>query len=144
MARRPGPSQHVADILSRMGEDKRGRMMKQLEEHDAQTAEHIKSLMFAFEDLVRVDDRGIQELLRHIDRTDLALALKGATRDIVMRFAQNMSERARALLADEIEHLGEVKVSDVEAARHAILAIAEQLVEAGTIAIDDEGEQYIS
>ncbi len=86
-----GPTQHVANILGRMKSGERNRMLEDIAARDAQTAQTVRALMFTFDDLIRIDARGIQELLRNIDMDQLACALKGASPEIQKLFYVNMS-----------------------------------------------------
>lgn len=144
-SRKGGPAKHVADILGHMKSGDRNRMLEKLETHDAETAVNIRSLMFTFEDLIKIDAPGIQELLRHIDSEQLAIAMKGAPDNIRLLFLENMSDRAGSILLETIKGLGTVRMDDIETAHKAIVDTALSLAEAGTIIIRDGGDDvYIT
>lgn len=144
---RYGPSdmhKKLADILSRMESGSRDKLMADLDTRDHAAAQRVRDLMFTFDDLNRIDTRGLQKLLRHIDHETLALALKGANAAQAKPFFDNMSARAATLLHDDIKALGPVRAADVEAARAQIAATAQNLADNGTIFITDAGDDYIS
>ena len=108
-------------------------------------ADRIRSLMFVFEDLARLDGQDMQSLLRFVDKSDLALALKSANENVAAHFFANMSERASSILRDDIEIMGPVRVKEVDAAQHRIVEIAKQLADDGEIFLsksDDEELVY--
>lgn len=130
-----GPTQHVANILGRMKSGERNRMLEDIAARDAQTAQTVRALMFTFDDLIRIDARGIQELLRNIDMDQLACALKGASPEIQKLFYVNMSDRAAKMLRENIDAMGAMRMADVDEARMAIVDTALSLADAGTIII---------
>ena len=99
--------------------------------------------MFVFGDLINVDDRGIQTLLREVSTDNLVLALKGAEESLKEKIFTNMSKRAADLLKDDLENKGPVRVSEVEAAQREILVIARRLADAGEIVLGGSGEELI-
>lgn len=129
------PLKRVADILGKMKTPDRKRMLEDLEARDSKTAEQVKALMFTFDDMVRIDARGIQELLRNIDMDQLACALKGAPPEIQKLFYVNMSDRAAKMLRENIDAMGAMRMADVDEARMAIVDTALSLADAGTIII---------
>jgi len=106
---------------------------------DAELGQQIQDLMFVFDNLVDVDDRGIQTLLREVSTDNLVLALKGADEDIKEKIFKNMSTRAAEMLRDDLEAKGPVRVSEVEAAQKEILAIARRLADEGQISLGGGG-----
>ncbi|MER3522566.1 MAG: flagellar motor switch protein FliG [Ignavibacteria bacterium] len=134
-----GGPKSVATILNRVGGDTAKEIMEHLEKREPQLAQEIKNLMFMFEDIVYVDDRGIQRILREVDKKDLALALKVVDEKLKTKILSNMSERARELLQEELEYMGPVRLKEVEAAQARIVAIVKQLEEAGEIIIAGRG-----
>jgi flagellar motor switch protein FliG len=102
-------------------------------------------MMFVFDNLIEVDDRGMQELLRTVPGDRLLLALKGCDPELKEKIFKNMSQRAAETMREDLEAKGPVKLSDVEAAQKEILGIARKLSEAGTIALGGGGnnEQYV-
>jgi flagellar motor switch protein FliG len=101
--------------------------------------EQIRRLMFVFEDINLVDDRGIQMVLKEVDNSDLALALKTASEELKDKIFRNMSERASAMIREEMEYMGPVKLSDVESAQQKIVDIVRRLDDAGEIVIMGRG-----
>jgi flagellar motor switch protein FliG len=99
--------------------------------------------MFVFDDLVKVDDRGIQELLKEVSKEDLLLALRGASPDVREKFFKNMSSRAAEMLKDDMESRGPVRVADVEKAQQNILKVCRKLEEEGRIVIAGSGEELV-
>ncbi|MCP4412213.1 MAG: flagellar motor switch protein FliG, partial [Gammaproteobacteria bacterium] len=96
-----------------------------------------------FDNLIDVDDRGIQTLLREISTDTLILALKGADDDVNDKIFKNMSKRAAELMKDDLEAMGPVKLSDVESAQKEILTVARRLAESGEIALGGSGEEMV-
>jgi flagellar motor switch protein FliG len=118
-------------------------LMEALRDKDEQLALQIQDLMFVFENLLTVDDRGIQTLLREVKTDTLVVALKGADADMKEKIFKNMSKRASALLQDDLEAKGPVRVSDVEKAQKEILTIAKGLADAGKIIMGAKSEEMI-
>lgn len=142
--RRPTDMQKtVADIFSNMDAAKRNRLMAGLDAEDHEAALQIRDLMFTFEDVARIDPRGIQTLLRHIDPSVLALALKAAPQGILRLFLENMSQRAALMLKEDIQSLEAARASDVEAAQHQIAATAQRLARDGMIQIPGAQEKFV-
>ena len=129
----------AADILNYMDTNIEGQLMDSIREHDEEMAQQIQDLMFVFENLVDVDDRGIQTLLREIQQDVLMKALKGTDENLKEKILKNMSKRAAELLTDDLEAMGPVRVSDVEAAQKEILSIARRLSDAGEIMLGSGG-----
>jgi flagellar motor switch protein FliG len=90
-------------------------------------------MMFVFEDLVKLDDRAIREMLKEVEVKELALALKGASEEIKKKIFDNMSKRAREGIVEDMEYMGPVRLADVEAAQATVLAVFRRLEEEGTI-----------
>jgi flagellar motor switch protein FliG len=99
--------------------------------------------MFVFENLMDVDDRGVQEILREVDSAKLLLALKGADTALKEKFLKNMSQRAAEMLKDDMESSGPVRIADVEAAQKEILLVARKLADDGKIALSSGGEGFV-
>ena len=118
-------------------------LMEQINEVDEELGEKIRDLMFVFDNLKDVDDRGIQALLREVSTDLLILALKGADEELQEKIFGNMSKRAAELLRDDLEAKGPVKLSDVESAQKEILVIARRMSDAGEIQLGSSGEQML-
>jgi flagellar motor switch protein FliG len=129
----------AADILNYMDTNIEGQLMDSIREHDEEMAQQIQDLMFVFENLIDVDDRGIQTLLREIQQDVLMKALKGTDENLKEKIFKNMSKRAAELLQDDLEAMGPVRVSDVEAAQKEILSAARRLSDAGEIMLGSGG-----
>jgi flagellar motor switch protein FliG len=118
--------------------------MEELRRADEEMAQTLQDLMFVFEDMLKVDDKGVQTLLREVDSARLVIAMKGADQALVQHFLKNMSQRAAEMIKDDMESRGPVKLSEVEAAQKEILVAARKLAEAGTIVLGNSGgEAYV-
>jgi len=134
-----GGPQAVAKLLNLTGGSLEKELLEGIETRSGEIAAQIKALMFVFEDLLLVDARGIQRVLRDVDAKDLALALKAASEELKNHIRANMSERAGQALEEEIEMLGPVRVKDVEAAHARIIETVRQLSDSGEIMIAGRG-----
>lgn len=134
-----GGVKEVAEILNSIERSSEKSIMADLEQRDPELASEIAKLMFTFEDLVYVDDGGIQKALREIDSKDLAMALKGATEEVKEKIFRNMSERARGMIQEEMEFMGPQRLRNVEEAQQKIVASIRALEEAGEIIIEGRG-----
>ncbi len=119
------------------------QILNMLEDNDPALAESIRNQMFVFDDIVSLDDRSLQTILRYVVPKDLAVALKTGGEEIRQRFVRNMSERAAADLLEEIEMLGPTRVSQVEAAQSAIVKIVRDLESAGDIVLARGDDEFI-
>lgn len=126
----------MAEIFNKFDRQTERRFMGTLEDKNPQAAEDIKSLMFVFENLTQIDGHDIQILLRHIDKSILAVALKGASEDLQTLFFSNMSERAAKILRDDIDIMRPLRASEVDHAQQKIVEIAKKL--------NDENEIYLT
>jgi flagellar motor switch protein FliG len=131
----------VAEILNLADRATEKSIMEGLESDDPDLVEEIRRLMFVFEDVMLVDGKGIQAVLREVDNDELALALKTASQDLQDKIFDNMSERAATLIKEDMEYMGPVRVSDVESAQQRIVDIVRRLEEAGEIMIAGRGGQ---
>ncbi len=131
----------VAEILNLADRTSEKAIMEGLEAEDPDLVEEIRRLMFVFEDVKMVDDKGIQAVMREVDNSELALALKTASEDLKAKIFNNMSERAAALIKEDMEFMGPVRVSDVEGAQQRIVDVVRRLEEAGEIIIAGRGGQ---
>jgi flagellar motor switch protein FliG len=137
--RRIGGARTVANILNAMERDRSGEELGKIEKADGEMHQQIKDLLFIFDNLLDVDDRGIQALLREVGSETLALALRGAEPEVQEKILKNMSKRAAEILKDDMEARGPVKLTDVEAAQKEIVVIAQRLAEEGTISLGGKG-----
>lgn len=139
-----GGAKAVAEILNRVDRSAEKQIFEALEPANPQLADEIRRLMFTFDDIVRLDDRSIQRLLKEVDQKDLALALKAATEAVVNKVFANLSERAQTMLRQEIEYLGPRRLKDVEDAQASIVRMVRQLEEQGEIYVSNrEGEVLV-
>ena len=141
--RRIGGAKVAADIMTNLEGSVEKNLMKSLTDFDKSMAENIQDLMFVFSNLMDVDDRGIQSILRDIPNDLLLIALKGADEDLRQKIFNNMSVRAAELLRDDLEVLGPTRLSDVESAQREILNIARQKANDGEIILGGSGEKLI-
>lgn len=135
-----GGVEPIADMLNLMDKNSEKNIMARVEEKDPELAEEIRKLMFVFEDVVYVDDRGIQELLKIVDNTKLVIALKTAPDDVKTKLYKNMSNRAATLLKEDLEAMGPTKISDVEKAQQEIVQQLKDLESKGKALISRGGE----
>jgi flagellar motor switch protein FliG len=127
------PYEAMAEIFNSFDRATERRFLETLDMKNPSAAEKIRSLMFVFEDLLRLDAQDMQKLLRHIDKTDLAIALKGSEASVSAHFFANMSERASSILRDDIEIMGPVRIKEVDQAQRKIVDTAERLADDGEI-----------
>lgn len=129
----------AAEIMNNMEGSMEGELMDSIKEVDEDLGTQIQDLMFVFEDLKSVDDRGIQALLREVSSEVLILALKGSDEELKEKIFKNMSKRAAELLRDDLESKGPVRVSDVEGAQKEILVITRRMADSGEIVLGGGG-----
>lgn len=129
----------AADILNFVDTSVESSIMEKIKESEPDLGQNIEDLMFVFDNLIDVDDRGMQTLMREIQTDQLQLALKGADDALKEKFLTNMSQRAGEMMRDDLEAMGPVRLSDVETAQKAILATARNLSEKGEIMLGGGG-----
>ena len=134
-----GGIKRAADIMNFLDSSIEGQLMDSIREVDEDLSSQIEDLMFVFDNLADVDDKGIQALLREVSSDVLVLALKGADEGIKEKVFKNMSKRAAELLRDDLEARGPVRVSDVETAQKEVLTIARRMADAGEIVLGGAG-----
>jgi len=134
-----GGVKRAADIMNFLDSSVEGPLLDAIRELDQDLSVKIEDLMFVFDNLADVDDRGIQSLLREVSSDVLVLALKGADEAIKEKIFKNMSKRASELLRDDLEAKGPVRISEVESAQKEILTIARRMAEAGEIVLGGKG-----
>jgi flagellar motor switch protein FliG len=136
-----GGTQPVAEMLNVMDKNTEQAIMSRIEEKDPLLAEEIRKLMFVFEDIIKIDDRGMQTLLKEVANDKLLLALKTANDDIKEKIFRNLSQRAANLLREDLETMGPARLSDVEAAQQEIVNAARRLETEGKILISRGGAE---
>ncbi|HEX3011049.1 MAG TPA: flagellar motor switch protein FliG [Syntrophomonadaceae bacterium] len=138
-----GGIKSVVEIINRVDRGTEKTIMEALEVQDPELAEEIKKLMFVFEDIVMIDDRSVQRVLREVESQDLALALKGASSEVSEKIYHNMSQRASDMLREDIEFMGPVRLRDVEEAQQRIVNIIRKLEDTGEIVVARGGGDEI-
>lgn len=138
-----GGIEATVDILNRTDRGTEKLILEALAEQDPELAEEIKRRMFVFEDIVLLDDRAIQQVIREVDSKDWALALKTASEEVASRIYKNMSKRASEMLREDIQYLGPVRLRDVEEAQQRIVNVIRRLEESGEIIIARGGEDEV-
>lgn len=138
-----GGVETVAEMLNLTDRTTEKSVMEGLEAEDPDLVEQIRRLMFVFEDILLVDDRGIQSVLKEIDNDELAMALKTASDDLKEKIFKNMSERAAQLIREDMQYMGPVRLADVEGAQQRIVDVVRRLVDAGEIVISGRGEDMV-
>jgi len=138
-----GGVKSLVEILNRVDRATEKTILEALEIQDPELAEEVKRLMFVFEDIVTMDDRSVQRVLREVDSHDLALALKGASEEVANKIFNNMSKRAGEMLREDIQFMGPVRLRDVEDAQQRIVNIIRKLEDAGEIVIARGGGDEI-
>lgn len=136
---RVGGVDSIAEMLNLADRATEKSIMEALESEDPDLVEQIRRLMFVFEDILQVDDRGIQKVLKEVDNNELALSLKTASEELREKIFRNMSERAVQLIKEEMEFMGPVRISEVEGAQQKIVDIVRRLEDAGEIIISGRG-----
>jgi len=133
----------AADILNSMETSREAELMSAIRSQDASLGGRIEELMFVFDDLAELDDRGMQTLLREVPSARLTVALKGAEPGIREKIFANMSKRAADMLRDDLEVSGPVRVSEVDAAQKEVLMIARRLADAGQLSLSGGGDEFV-
>ena len=133
----------VVAIVNSAARTTERNIMEHLEENDPELAEEIKKRLFVFEDIIRLDDRSLQRVLREVDMKELGLALKGATEELRTKFFKNMSKRAAEMLQEDMDYMGPVRVKDVEESQQKVVNIVRGLEEQGEIVIASGGEDEL-
>ena len=130
-----GGPKAVAEILNRTGRSTEKAVLERLDAQDPELAEEVRNQMFVFDDIAKLTDREIQMILREVDTKDLATALKGSSEEVQDRIIGNMSERVGAMLREEMELTGPVRMSDVEEVQLRVVQTVRSLEEAGQVTV---------
>lgn len=141
--RKVGGDKVAASIVNALKPERGERLLEQIKEKNEELSERIQEMMFVFDTLLEVDDRGIQALLREISNDLLVVALKGCDPAISDKILGNMSKRAATLLREDMDAKGPIKLSDVETSQKEILDVARRLADAGDINLGQGGEEYV-
>lgn len=134
----------LADLLNQTDRSTERAIMGELEAMDPALAERVRALMFVFEDLIQLDDRALQEVLRQIEPQRLAIALKGVSADLRDVIERNLSERARLTIAEEMDLMGAVRLRDVEECQSEIVRVVHELEKEGVITINRGAEEFVA
>jgi flagellar motor switch protein FliG len=135
----------LAEILNQSDDVSREQILEEIEDNDPHMAAIIKQKMFVFEDLIKVDDRGLQKVLRQVETRELSIALKGASEEVKAKVFRNMSQRASEMLAEEIDAVGAVRIKEVEDAQISITKVIQDLEKKGEVVVAGRGgEEYIA
>lgn len=134
-----GGVKSVAEVLNRADRSTEKSILEALEEENPEIADEVKKLMFVFEDVIMIDERGIQGILKEVDNKELALALKTASEELKEKIFNNMSKRAAEGIKEEMEYMGPVRLKNVEEAQQNIVAIVRRLEESGEVVIGGRG-----
>jgi flagellar motor switch protein FliG len=138
-----GGVKSAANILNFMDSSAEAKVVELISKADEALGSKIQDLMFVFDDISQIDDRGVQEVLRAVPSDKLLLAIKGADEPLKQKIFKNMSQRAADMMKDDLEAKGPVRLSEVEAAQKEILAIVRKMAEAGTIQLGGKGEEFV-
>jgi len=142
MSQAGGPKALV-DLLNRVDRATERLIMDSLSESNPELADQVKNMMFVFEDIVQLDDRAVQAVLKEVDMKELATALKGVNADVGQKIFKNMSERAVNMLKEDMEFMGPVRMRVVEEAQQKIVSVIRRLEEAGEITVGRAGEEDV-
>jgi flagellar motor switch protein FliG len=134
-------TKQAASVLTSLDKYTAEEILAQIESEDPELAERIRDKMFTFEDIVKLDDRAILEILKTVDKQTLALALKDAPKEILDKFLRNMSKRAAQIFLEDMEAMGKVRKSEILRARRQIVKIIKRLIEQGLIVLEEGGEE---
>ena len=129
----------VAQMLNSVDRGTEKNILGNLERENPELATEIKSLMFVFEDVMLIDDRSMQRVLKEIDTKELAMALKGASEELQAKFFRNMSSRAGEMIKEDMQYMGPVRLKDVEEVQQRIVDVIRRLEEDGEIVISGRG-----
>jgi flagellar motor switch protein FliG len=138
-----GGAQTVAEILNQVDQATENSILSKIEEDKMELANEIRKLMFVFEDLIHVDDRGVRAILKEVNNEELTLALKTASDEMKDKVFANLSERAAEMIKEDLEVMGPVKLADVEKAQQAVLRVAKKLESEGKVVIGKGGGEDV-
>jgi flagellar motor switch protein FliG len=133
----------LVNVLNQVDRATEKTIIETMEVQEPSLAEEVKKRLFVFEDVVLIDDRGIQRLLKEIDPKDLSISLKGVTDEVKEKFYKNMSKRAAEMLKEEMAYMGPVRIRDVDQAQQRIVAVVKNLEAKGEIIIARPGEEEL-
>jgi len=138
-----GGPKALVDLLNRVDRSTERGILESLSQNNPELSDIVKNMMFVFEDIVQLDDRAIQSIMKEVDMKELATALKGVNTEVQQKIFKNMSERAVSMLKEDMEFMGPVRMRVVEEAQQKVVSIIRRLEEAGEIVIGRTGEEDI-
>ncbi|MCL1812160.1 MAG: flagellar motor switch protein FliG [Treponema sp.] len=138
-----GGVESIVEILNLVDRSSEKQIIEALEDEDPELAEEIKKRMFVFEDIVMLDDRAIQKVMREVDSQELAKALKSVDTEVQDKIFRNMSKRAAGMLKEDMEYMGPIRLKDVEEAQQKIVSIIRHLEDTGEIVVARSGEDEL-
>ncbi|MDR0451664.1 MAG: flagellar motor switch protein FliG [Treponema sp.] len=138
-----GGVESIVEILNMVDRSSEKQIIEALEDEDPELAEEIKKRMFVFEDIVMLDDKAIQKVMREVDSQELAKALKSVDTEVQDKIFRNMSKRAANMLKEDMEYMGPVRLKDVEEAQQKIVSIIRHLEDTGEIVVARAGEDEL-
>jgi flagellar motor switch protein FliG len=133
----------IVNILNQVDRNSEKTILTSLEQKDKELAEEVRKLLFVFEDILKLDDRAIQRILKEVDTQLLVKALKGTTKEVKDKIFKNMSERASAIIQEDMEAMGPLRMSDVEAAQQQVVNVIRKLEDSGEIIITRGNEAIV-
>ncbi len=133
----------IVEVLNKVDRSAEKAIIEQLEEEDPELAEEIKKKMFVFEDIILLDDKAIQKVLREVDSSELSKALKAVDSEVQDKVYRNMSKRAASMLKEDMDFMGPIRIKDVDEAQQKIVNIITKLEEAGEIVVARAGEDEL-
>ncbi|HIJ50201.1 MAG TPA: flagellar motor switch protein FliG [Nitrospinae bacterium] len=133
----------AAAVMGKLDRATETSILTSMDEVDQELADEIRNLRFTFEDILKIDDTGIQLVMKEINQEDLLIALKTASDELKEKLFNNMSERAGQMLSDDLESLGPTKITDVEQSQQKIIAVCKKMEEEGKIMIGGSGEEMV-
>jgi flagellar motor switch protein FliG len=133
----------AADILNLVGQRFEKHIMNGLAKEDPELATEIKNLMFVFEDMINLDDRSIQKVLKEVDNRELALAMKAVSEELKSKILSNMSKRAADIVLEELKFMGPVRLREVEESQQKIIEIIRRLEEEGQVVMASADDQLV-
>jgi flagellar motor switch protein FliG len=139
-----GGPEAVVNVLHQVDRATEEGILESIAEEDPDLAEEIRNMMFVFEDIVKLDEKAIREMLKEVEVKELALALKGATDEIKSKIFDNMSKRAREGILEDMEYMGPVRLADVEGAQQTVLNVFRRLEEEGTINLTGGEDAFVA
>ena len=136
-----GGTRPLASVLNQVGRTNERQILSALAEQDSQLADEVRRYMFVFDDVILLDDRAMQRVVRELDAKDMALALRPATEGLRLKFFQNMSQRAAEMLREEMSMAGQIRMKAVEEAQQRIIDLIKKLEDSDEISINRGGSE---